>query len=174
MPAPSLGTCTTTPPRTAEPGRTEAAAPGRLQLLVDADHRRHETAHRDREQQAARRQLRTRCDDLDELLGQVGEAVRRNHAEAVDPVLINAVAIRAELVRRLPCGELQQNAAAAHVAVDVLEADVLRTLGLLEALDAELDRTARGDGAAQAPELARAGKHRRAARASGQTLPQAS
>jgi hypothetical protein len=155
--APILGTATTAPPRTAEAGRTEAAAPGRLQILVDADHRRQETAHSDREQQAARRHLRTLCEDLDELLGQVGEAVRRNHVEAVDPLLINAVAIAAELARRLPCGELQQNAATAHVAVDVLdEADVLRTLGLLEALDAELDRTARGDGAARAPCLARA------------------
>jgi hypothetical protein len=155
--APILGTATTAPPRTAEAGRTKAAAPGRLQILVDADHRRQDAAHSDREQQAARRHLRTLCEDLDELLGQVGEAVRRNHVEAVDPLLINAVAIAAELARRLPCGELQQNAAEAHVAVDVLdEADVLRTVGLLEALDAELDRTARGDGAAQAPWLARA------------------
>jgi hypothetical protein len=155
--APILGTATTAPPRTAEAGRTKAAAPGRLQILVDADHRRQDAAHSDREQQAARRHLRTLCEDLDELLGQVGEAVRRNHVEAVDPLLINAVAIAAELARRLPCGELQQNAAEAHVAVDVLdEADVLRTVGLLEALDAELDRTARGDGAAQAPCLARA------------------
>jgi hypothetical protein len=155
--APILGTATNAPPRTAEAGRTEAAAPGRLQILVDADHRRQETAHSDREQQAARRHLRTLCEDLDELLGQVGEAVRRNHVEAVDPLLINAVAIAAELARRLPCRELRHNAASAHVAVDVLaEADVMRTLGLLEALDAELDRTARGDGAAQAPWLARA------------------
>jgi hypothetical protein len=131
--------------------------PGRLKLLVDADQRRQETAHSDREQQAARRHLRTLCEDLDEVLGQVGQAVRRNQVEAVDPLLINALAIAAEVVRRLPCGEPEQNAAAAHVGVDILdEADVLRTLGPLEALDAELDRTARGDSAAQAPWLARA------------------
>jgi hypothetical protein len=154
--APILGTATTAPTTTAEAGRTEAAAPGRLQILVDADHRRQETAHRHRETQAVQRHLRTLCEDLDELLGQVGEAVRRNHVEAVDPLLINAVAIAAELARRLPCGELQKNAAAAHVAVDVLdETDVLRTLGLLQELDAELDRTARGDKAARAPALAR-------------------
>jgi hypothetical protein len=41
--------------------------------------------------------------------------------------------------------------------MDVLdEGEVLRTLVLVEELDAELDRTARGDGAALAPAFARA------------------
>ena len=94
---------------------------------------------------------------MDELLGQLAAAARHHHGEAADPLLIDAIAIAAELARRLPCGELQENAAATHVAVDALdEADVLRTLVLLEELDAQLDRTARGDGAALAPALARA------------------
>jgi hypothetical protein len=156
--APILGSATTAPATTAEAGRTEAAVLGRLQILVDADHRRHETSHRYREQKAVQRHLRTLCEDLDELLGQLGESARHHHVETVDPLLINAVAIATELARRLPCGRLRRNAPTAHVAVDVLdEVDVQRTLVLLEELDAELDRTARGDkGDRGAPALARA------------------
>jgi hypothetical protein len=156
--APILGSATTAPTTTAEAGSTEAAVPGRLQILVDADHRRLATAHRYREQQAVQRHLRTLCEDLDELLGQLGEAARHHHVETVDPLLITAVALATELARRLPCGQLRRNAPTAQVAVDVLdEVDVQRTLVLLAELDAELDRTARGDKAGRgAPALARA------------------
>jgi hypothetical protein len=112
-------------------------------------------AHGELELHVVRRRLRTLCEDLDEVLGQVGDAVRRDHVRAAARLLIDAVAIVAELARRLPPGELGQNAAAVHVVVDALdELDVQRALVLLEELDAELDRTARGGGAAQAPALA--------------------
>ena len=154
--APLLATAAETTPTALKAGRIEGA-PGALQIRVDADPRRRETALSDRDQQVARRHLRTLCEDLDELLGQVGEAARHHHVEAAAPLFIAAVAIAAELAWRLPGREVQQNAAAARVCVDVLdEADVLRTLGLLTELDAELDRTARGDGTARAPEMARA------------------
>jgi hypothetical protein len=143
-------------PCAAEGGRTERAAPGRLQVLVIDNHRLHETAHRSREQQAVRRHLRTLCEDLDELLGRLGDAARQHHVEAADSLLVNAVAIAAELARRLPCEELRQNPPTAHIAAEVLdEVDVLRTLALLEELDGDLDRTARGERAARAPALAR-------------------
>jgi hypothetical protein len=154
--APIVGTATPAPPCAAEAGRTEPAAPGRLQVLVIDNHRLQETAHRSREQQAVRRHLRTLCEDLDELLGRLGDAARQHHVEAADPLLVTAVAIAAELARRLPCEELRQNAPTAHIAVEVLdEVDVLRTLVLLEELDGDLDRTASGDRAARAPALAR-------------------
>jgi hypothetical protein len=133
-----------------------AVCPERLQSLKSEDRCRRETAHADQEMRIVRRHLRTLCEDLDEVLGQVGDAVRRHHVEVAARLLDDAVAIAAELARRLPPGEGgEQEVPPLHVVVHALgEVEVQRSLGLLEKLDAELDRSARGGAAAEASGLA--------------------
>jgi hypothetical protein len=66
-----------------------------------------------------------------------------------------AVAIAAELARGLPPAEGGQTAGTPHLVVDTLdEVEVQRSLGLVQELDAELERTARGGSAPEAPGMA--------------------
>jgi hypothetical protein len=126
-----------------------------LQLLQGDDRRRRRAALADVEQQTARRHLRTLCEDLDQVLGQVGDAVRRDHAQAAARLLTRAVAIAAELARRLPRSPGESNSTSGRPVIDSLdEVKVQRSLALVQALDAELDRAARGGTTPEAPELA--------------------
>ena len=112
-------------------------------------------AQGDHERRALRRRLRTLCEDLDELLGQVGDAVRRERAEEAAPLLGHAAVIASELADGLPTGASGHPRSRRHVAESVLdEADVQRTLGLVEELDAELDHGARECRADRAAALA--------------------
>jgi hypothetical protein len=132
-----------------------AAAPELLQLLRGDHRRRCQTDRADLEQRIARRRLRTLCEDLDQVLGQVGDAVRRHHVKLAARLLDGAVAIAAELERGLPATEGGQAVAAPHLVADILdEVEVQRSLGLVQELDAELERIARGGGDDDAPGLA--------------------
>jgi len=112
-------------------------------------------AHADRERRALHRRLRTLCEDLDELLGQVGDAVRRDRAPEAARLLGLATVIATELDERLTPGASGQRPSPLHIVESVLdEEDVQRTLVLLEEFDAELDDMARGHGARQAAALA--------------------
>jgi hypothetical protein len=132
-----------------------AAVPDLLQRLIGADHRRRAMAQGDRERRALHRRLRTLCEDLDELLGQVGDAVRRDRAEEAAPLLGHAAVIATELAEGLPTGASGQRRSGRQVAESVLdEVDVQWTLGVLEELDAQLEHRARGCGADRAAALA--------------------
>ena len=101
------------------------------------------------------RRLRTLCEDLDELLGQVGDAVRRDRVEEARRVLGHAVVIATELAEQLSPGVPGQWRPTPHVVESVLdEVDVQRTLVHLEELDAELEHRARGRGTRRAAALA--------------------
>jgi hypothetical protein len=132
-----------------------AAAPELLQLLRGDHRRRCQTDRADLRLRIARRRLRTLCEDLDQVLGQVGDAVRRHQVKVAARLLDGAVAIAAELERGLPPGESGQAVAAPHLVAGVLdEVEVQRSLGLVQELDAELERIARGGGDDEAPGLA--------------------
>lgn len=112
-------------------------------------------AHADQERRALRRRLRTLCEDLDELLGQVGDAVRRDRAPEAGRLLGDAVVIAGELAERLSPRASGPRPSTPHVVGGVVdETDVQRTLVLLKELDAELDHTAPGRGALRAAALA--------------------
>jgi hypothetical protein len=112
-------------------------------------------SHDELERQAVRRHQRTLCEDLDELLGRLADAVRREHVTAVARLLDGASAVATELARSLPSPEGGRSVAGPCLFVDTPdEAQVQRAHRLLVDLDAELDRTARGGGAAGAPALA--------------------
>ncbi|HEY0409099.1 MAG TPA: hypothetical protein VGE42_02420, partial [Candidatus Dormibacteraeota bacterium] len=107
------------------------------------------------ELQAVRRHQRTLCEDLDELLGRLADAVRREHATATARLLDGAAAVATELARSLTRPEGGRSVAGACLLVEAPdEAQVQRAHRLLVELDAELDRTARGGGGAGAPVLA--------------------
>jgi hypothetical protein len=136
-------------------GTTMGAVPGPLQFLKNEYRCRRRTTHAEVEPRIVRRHLRTLCEDLDQLLGQVGDAVRRHRVKVAARLLDDAVAIAAELARRLPAGVGRPADPPPQVFVDTIdEVEVQRSLALLEELDAELDRAARGGGAAGAPGLA--------------------
>jgi hypothetical protein len=70
-------------------------------------------------------------------------------------LLDGAVAVATEIARGLPQAEGWQALAAPHLAMDILdEVEVQRSLGLVQELDAELERSAREGGAAGGPGLA--------------------
>jgi len=92
------------------------------------------------------RRLRTLCEDLDERLGTVAEAVRQHRITAAAGLLGDAVTIAGELASYLSAAR-PAHADAMHPATERLhEADVLRTLVRVRALDDELHRAARGEG----------------------------
>lgn len=127
----------------------------RLQLLIGAQLHGRETTQAGVELRIVRRRQRTLCEDLDELLGLVGDAVRRDQVLVAARLLDGAVAIATDLAGQLPHVEDGPGDTASELAPYFLdEASLHRTLGLLEELDAELDRTARGGGSAGAPALA--------------------
>jgi hypothetical protein len=104
--------------------------------------------------QVVRRHQRTLCEDLDELLGRLADAVRREHATAAARLLDGAAAVATELARSLPRTEGGRGVAVPCLLVAAPdEAQVQRAHRLLVELDAELDRTAHGGGAG-APALA--------------------
>ena len=112
-------------------------------------------AHADQERRELHRRLRTLCEDLDELLGQVGDAVRRDRAPEGARLLGHAMVIATELAERLAPGASGRRSSTLRVVASVLdEVDVQRTNVLLEELDAELDHTARGRGGRRAAALA--------------------
>ena len=112
-------------------------------------------AHADQERRELHRRLRTLCEDLDELLGQVGDAVRRDRAPEAARLLGHAMVIATELAERLAPRTFWWRPSTLHVVASVLdEVDFQRTIVLLEELDAELDDMARGRGARRAAALA--------------------
>jgi hypothetical protein len=112
-------------------------------------------SHDELERQAVRRHQRTLCEDLDELLGRLADAVRREHVTAAARLLDGAAAVTGELARSLPSPHGGRSHAGPRLFTDTPdEAQVQRAHRLLVELDAELDRTARGDGDAAAPVLA--------------------
>ncbi len=101
-----------------------------------------------------RRHQRTLCEDLDELLGRLADAVRRQHVAAAARLLEGATAVATALARSLPM-ERGRSAAAPDPLIDGPgDARVQRAHRLLVELDAELDRSGRGDGGTGAAALA--------------------
>jgi hypothetical protein len=112
-------------------------------------------SHDDLELQAVRRHQRTLCEDLDELLGRLADAVRREHVAAAARLLDGAGAVATELARSLRWPDSGRSVAGPCRFMEAPdEAQVQRAHRLLVELDAELDRTARGGGGAGAPALA--------------------
>jgi len=92
------------------------------------------------------RRLRTLCEDLDERLGTVAEAVRQQRITAAAGLLGDAVTIAGELASYLSAAR-PAPADAMHPATERHhEADVLRALVRVRGLDDELHRAAQGDG----------------------------
>jgi hypothetical protein len=100
-----------------------------------------------------RRHQRTLCEDLDELLGRLADALRRERVPAAARLLDGATAVTTALARSLP-PEGERSATVPRLVIDGPEARVQRAHRLLAELDAELDRSSRGDGGAGAPALA--------------------
>jgi hypothetical protein len=104
------------------------------------------STRRNRSGRLLHRRLRTLCEDLDELLGRVGEAVRQHRVTAAAGLLVDAVALAGELDSHL--------SVAAHPGDDVVrptvetlqEAEVLRVVDRVRGLDDELHRAAQGGG----------------------------
>jgi hypothetical protein len=112
-------------------------------------------SHDELERQAVRRRQRTLCEDLDELLGRLADAVRREHVTAAARLLDGAAAVTGELARSLPSPEGGRSRGGSRLFIDAPdEAQVQRAHRLLVELDAELDRTARDGDDAGAPVLA--------------------
>ena len=100
----------------------------------------------DRSGRLLHRRLRTLCEDLDELLGRVAEAIRHHRATAAASLLVDAVGIAGELASHLSGARLAGVEAVRPTADGVHEADVLRTLVRVRLLDGELQRAAQGEG----------------------------
>jgi hypothetical protein len=100
----------------------------------------------DRSARLLHRRLRTLCEDLDELLGRVAEAVRLNRVTAAAALLVDAVTIAGELASRLSVARRAKVGVVHPTAEGLDEAEVLRALVLIRGLDDEVHRTAQGGG----------------------------
>ncbi len=100
----------------------------------------------DRSARRLHRRLRTLCEDLDELLGKVAEAVRQHNVTAADRLLVDAVAVAGELASRLSVARPARLGAVHPTEERLHEAEVLRTLVRVRGLDDELHRAAQGGG----------------------------
>jgi len=117
-----------------------------LNDVIERDPRRVLATRPDGAGRLLHRRLRTLCEDLDERLGTVAEAVRQHRITAAAGLLGDAVTIAGELASYLSAAR-PAHADAMHPATERLhEADVLRTLVRVRALDDELHRAARGEG----------------------------
>jgi hypothetical protein len=104
------------------------------------------STRRDRSGRLHHRRLRTLCEDLDELLGRVAEAVRQHRGTAAACLLLDAVTIAGQLASLVSAAR-PAHVDTVHPTPDRLhETDVLRVLVLVRDLDDELQRAAHGDG----------------------------
>jgi hypothetical protein len=97
-----------------------------------------------------RRRLRTLCEDLDEVLARVAEAIRQHRGGAAASLLFDAVGIAGELASHLSVARLALVDDAPPTMDGVHELDVLRTMVCVRILDGDLQRAAQGEGGGDA------------------------